>query len=138
MTYTIEYNPSTHRYIPESQKEKDQRLISDRRESFDDIDGPRVGDFLKTADGTYHRFTHDWGDSIQTTSASYPAHGSFYLGEGYVSYSGGLDPAIDKKILRRILETREGRFWFFSGDSPRAHNGIYFNIPCRVYEKVQA
>jgi hypothetical protein len=83
------------------------------------------------------RFTHDWGDSIQTTvGAKHPCHGdaSFYLSDGYASFSGSLDPAINKARLRDTGEMLEGSFWFFHHNFAGAGRGVYFRIPCRVFE----
>ena len=60
--------------------------------------------------------------------------GSFYLGNGYMSYSGGLDPAIDKNLLIETAELREGSCWFFHHNESMAHNGVQAIIQCRVYE----
>src|SRR5947207_14894030 len=93
---------------------QDAKILAERERQFNQVAGPRVGDFLRVPDGVL-RFTHDWGDSIQTTVGSkHPCHSdaSFYLGDGYASFSGSLDPAIDKARLRDTGEPLEGSFWF--------------------------
>ena len=118
---------------------EDARILARREALYNQIEGPRVGDFLRV-DGGYLRFTHDWDDSIQTTvRPKHPCHGdaSFYLSDGHVSFSGSLDPAIYKNLLRDTGEKRDGSFWFFHHNSAGAGQGVYFKIPCRVFEAVQ-
>lgn len=119
--------------------ERDAQLLKERETEFNAVSGPRVGDFLRTPDG-FLRFTHDWGDSIQTTvHAKHPCHGdaSFYFGsDGHVSFSGSLNPAIDKKLLRDTGEKLEGSFWFFHHNWFEANNGVYCRILCRVFENL--
>jgi hypothetical protein len=113
----------------------DAEILKQYQRAFDLVPGPRVGDFLRTSDGML-RFTHDWGEDIQTTvKAKHPCYGdsSFYLGEGYASFSGSLDPAISKTLMRDTGETAEGSFWFFHHGFQGAGRGVNFRIPCRVY-----
>ena len=92
--------------------------------------GPRIGDFVDMPDGRTMRFSHDWGDDIQISEG-----GSYYLmASGGVSMSGGLEPAIDKAKLTKTRRAQPGTFWFFHHGHSRAHNGVYFQIPCRVYK----
>ncbi len=118
----------------------DAEILAVREKSFNEMSGPRVGDFLRTPEG-FLRFTHDWGESIQTTvRPTHPCNGdaSFYLSDGNVSFSGSLDSSIDKKLLKDTGEKQDGSFWFFHHNAFEAHNGVYFRIPCRVFEMVQA
>jgi len=89
------------------------------------------------------RFAHHWGDRIQPTSGpskgprDIGAGGSFHLcRNGGVEHSGGLDQGIPIDRLRPTEETQDGWFWFFHHDSARAHNGVNFKIPCRVYKVI--
>jgi hypothetical protein len=119
---------------------RDAEILTKCEQAFKQVDGPRVGDFLRTADG-FLRFTHDWGDDIQTTvKASHPCHGdaSFYLSDGYASFSGSLDPAISKSKLRDTGEGIEGSFWFFHHGFAGAGRGVYFRIRCRVFEMLES
>jgi len=116
--------------------QRDAEILNKRESSFNSVTGPRVGDFLKTPDGVL-RLTHDWGDSIQTTvRAKHPCYGdaSFYLGDGYASFSGSLDSAIDKTLLRDTGETMPGSFWFFHHDFAGAGRGVHCKMACRVFE----
>ena len=118
--------------------EIDARILTEREAEYNLVRGPRVGDFLRVTADTFLRFTHDWDDSIQTTvMPKHPCYGdaSFYLSrDGYVSFSGSLDVAIDKTKLRDTGEKLDGSFWFFHHNQPAASNGVYFKMQCRVYE----
>ena len=112
---------------------KDREILADREAAFNALSGPRVGDWcIMPNEEKPRRFSHDWGDAIQT---SWPKHGtgSIYLGQGYASYSGSLDPSLPKIALIDTGERRPGQFWFFHHDHSRAHNGVHFEIDCRVY-----
>lgn len=108
--------------------EQDQSILTQRQQAFDTREGPRVGDFVIFPDGTYNRFSHDWGNDIQTSKG-----GSFYLSKSHMSFSGGLDPAIDKGQLTPLSETRNGQCWFFHHDYHTAHNGVDTRVKCRVF-----
>jgi hypothetical protein len=113
--------------------EKDQAILDQRIATWDKRSGPRVGDFVEMPDGALLRFTHDWGSDIQTTCRKMSGDVSFYFGNGYMSFSGSLDPAICKSKLTQVASTMPGNVWFFHHNERRAHNGVYFKIPCRVY-----
>jgi hypothetical protein len=119
---------------------RDAEILAEREELFNQRSGPRVGDFLRVADG-FLRFTDDWGEDIQTTvGAKHPCHGdaSFYLSDGYASFSGSLDKAIPKTDLHNTGETLEGSFWFFHHGYAGADCGVYFKMRCRVFELTSA
>lgn len=108
--------------------ERDEIILRERVATWNRGEGPRVGDFIMFSDGVLHRFSHDWGDGLQTSLG-----GSFYLGHGSMSFSGGLDPSIPKHALLNSGRTRPGSAWFFHCDSPRAYSAIYVEVACRVY-----
>jgi hypothetical protein len=113
--------------------DRDAEILAQRIQQWQKVDGPRVGDFVHMPDGSLRRFTHDWGDDIQTTCGSFPGDVSFYFGGDYMSFSGSLDPAIEKAKLTDTGETRDGKAWFFHHDWAKAHNGVSVMVPCRVY-----
>lgn len=113
--------------------DKDYAIKTHRLVFWDSVGGPRVGDFLELEDGTLHRFTHAWDETLRTTSALYPGHGSFYFGPGFCSYSGGLDPGVTRTRLQDTGRIKEGCVWFFHHDYACAHNAVTTTIPCRVY-----
>lgn len=110
--------------------ETDHELLDKRVKARDAIIGPRLGDYVLFNDGIYGRFCHDWGEDIQWCPG-----GSFHLfSGGGCSYSGGLNSAILKSGLKPIDKTKLGSFWFFHHDLAGASRGVYFKIPCRVFE----
>jgi len=111
---------------------EDNEILKKRLTALNENPGPRVGDFVfMKGEDKPRRFTYDWGEGIQTTD--YGAGGSFYLGDGYVSFSGGLSPSIDKKALLNSGQTRLGRVWFFHHNYACADNGVETEIPFRVF-----
>ena len=111
--------------------EKDEVILSQRIQSWNERMGPRVGDYIRLKDGALERFTYHWPDGMQTGFG-----GSFYLGTGYVSYSGSLNPNIPIDRIQDTGEMMNGTFWFFHHDMQCAHNGVDVKVPCRMYEEV--
>lgn len=111
--------------LDERDTEIRQRLI----DSWDADERPRVGSWIKFADGSYWRMSYDWGDSFQ-----YSIGGSFHLSMGgYASFSGGLEPSV-KHDLKPLEEFRKAKFWFFSHQYPGAGRGVGFDFLVRVYK----
>ena len=115
----------------ETRAAKDFEMIQERMRLYDEIEGPRVGDFVRMPDGELHRFTYDWEDGLQTGKG-----GSYYLAEGYIDYSGSLDPRISRERLRDTGEKRLGHVWVFSGNHHTAHNGVEAQVLFRVFEVI--
>jgi hypothetical protein len=115
--------------------DEDRAILSQRVAKWVDIsDGPRVGDYCMMPDGTQRRFAHDWGKEhgIQVTSRF--ADGSFYFTEeGYMDYSGGLDPCIPHAKLVDTFTQLLAPVWFFHHNKRRAHNGVHADVVVRVY-----
>jgi len=117
---------------------QDCTIVSARERQWNYLPGARVGDFVKLPEGAFRRVAHDWGDSLQLTS-QVTGHGTFYLASnGAVAHSGGLDPGIPREHFRDLGEQRQGYFWIFHHDRPRAHNAVYFHLPCRLFEVVES
>lgn len=80
--------------------------------------------------GRVERFSHDWGDSFQTSPG-----GAFYLSGDSLSLScGGLNPATPKAALYLLNIEIPGSCWFFHHGRSGASRGVYFNVPCRVFQ----
>jgi len=109
--------------------ERDLEIFSQRFHRLQDKHGPRVGDFVRFADGHEERISHIWPDGVQTSEG-----GSFYLGDGYCSFSGGLNTAIPTDELEYRAEHKRGSVWFFHHDHFTAHNGVTTDLDFRVYE----
>lgn len=108
-------------------------ILKNRMTKYNKVTGPRVGDWIREHSGRMTRATHDWGNgSIMQHGGG--EHGRFYLGDGYLSYSGSLDTGIKKADLMRTDEVKPGSIWFFKRDYHTAHNGIDYMVDFRVYE----
>lgn len=92
-----------------------------------------VGDVVMDGDKTL-RVAHDWGDSVQLTDGVYGE--SFFLGDGYLSFSGGLNPSIPKERFAATDEKRGASVWFFSQNMSMAHNGYHATAQFRVWKLV--
>jgi len=127
-------NPGFHR--SDKDLERDFDILTARIKKLNERQGPRIGDFVIFPDGSELQFTYDWSDvggGIQTTSPTVK-DASFYLSQlGLCDYSGALDSPLPVSALEEANETRLGLVWFFSNDSPRAHNGVTARVPFRVY-----
>lgn len=112
-----------------SSMKPNNEILAERIAAYEEINGPRVGDFIKLPHELWTRITHIWPDGQLQTG-----WGSFYFGNGYCSYSGGLNPGVRSKDILRTNSTKTGTIWFFKNDNHLAHNGANFEIPFRVYE----
>ena len=116
--------------------ETDSALINSRIKVWNGRLGPRVGDYIRMADGSLRRFTHQWDDGLQTTvRPEHPCNGdsSFYFAGEYMSFSGSLAPTIPADKISPTDEIMNGSCWIFHHDYATAHNAVYTTIPCRVY-----
>lgn len=113
-----------------------EELLARRSRHREEANKPLVGDFVvftNSYDGESRtrteRISHDWDEyGVQTSPG-----GSFYLGDGFTSFSGTLNPTIPTEKLKDTGEISQGSFWFFSKDYRAAGNSIHIEAPCRVY-----
>ena len=110
---------------------KDQAIAELRINAWNKDKDPRVGDFVIMPDGKYERFSYNWGDGLQTSPG-----GSFYLGTGYASFSGGLNPSVPNEKIQKTDEKKIGIFWFFHHDYMTAANSVGVHAECRVYRVI--
>ena len=116
--------------------ERDSAIRAERLALFDSIDGPRVGDWIRMLDGSVRRFTHDWdedGLQVQTPLSVCGPCSFYFTSSGHQDYSGGMDPIVPLTRIVRTTEIKPGPVWFFHHGIQRAHNGVYTDVPCRVY-----
>ena len=119
------------RVIPD---DRDREMIDRYMAALDARTGPREGDFVVFAGGTTRRLSHIWTfdsgapEFIQTSDG-----GSFYLGDGYVSFSGGLHPGLRADLFRPTGTTRLGWAWTFHHNQHRASNAVHFRVPFRLF-----
>lgn len=114
--------------------ESNKQILKRREALFNERSGPRVGDYLIRLDGSVSRFTHNWDEAGLQDGGGQT---SFYLGEGYCSYSGGLNPTVPLERIEATEERRLGRVWFFNRDHRAAGNGVDFEIEFRVFKEVE-
>lgn len=74
--------------------DRDKALLAARVAAFDPTGGPRVGDFVEFIGGVTRQISYVWPGSFQTEKA-----GRFYLGPGYMSFSGSLYGAVPTETL---------------------------------------
>jgi hypothetical protein len=117
--------------------DRDQGILAARMASYDTIQGPRVGDFIRFTDGVLVRVSHVWEDGkVQTTDGRFGAR--FYLGDvsdrgAYISFSGGLDEGVWKNTLTQTEETMEGSVWFFHHGFTGGGRGVDTKATFRVF-----
>lgn len=96
------------------------------------IEKPRVGDYVLFETGQLERVSHDWDDRFQTSPSG---TGSIFLySNGHGSFSGSLNPAIPSSSMTLLQVLHPGRYWFFHHGIAGAGRGVDFEIPCRVYK----
>jgi hypothetical protein len=114
--------------------DRDATILAERIAMYDEIPGPRVGDFVTFADGVTRRISYIWRDEHDVPfSAQTSDGGSYHLGNGYVSMSGGLYAGVKPETLTLTDQQRDGRVWFFHHDHWTAHNDIHVTMPFRVF-----
>lgn len=104
-----------------------EQILESKLESYNADPDPRVGDWVEFPVGNPERISYDWGDGVQTSIG-----GSFYLGDGFASFSGALNPVISKDKLVNTGEVRNAFFWY-CGVHYQPGEGIRTMIPVRVY-----
>lgn len=115
--------------------QKDKEILTARVAAFDPNQGPRVGDYVDFADGISRLISHVWEDGpgwlggVQTSDG-----GSFYLGDGYMSFSGSLYNSVPHETLTLTEGTRVTGAWFFHHNWHTADNGVEVMVPMRVWK----
>jgi hypothetical protein len=107
---------------------RDAEILTARAAALDAVPGPRCGDYVVFSDGVTRRVSYLWPDGVQTS-----AGGSWYLGNGFCSFSGSLYRSTPLDLLTLTEEKRPGDVWFFHRDHWTAHNGVHTQILFRVY-----
>lgn len=107
--------------------ERDLEITAARMGAFLEDRSPKVGDYVKFADGVERRISYVWrfedtepGEySVQTSDG-----GSFYLGDGYCTFSGSLHTGVPASTLTLTGTVRRGSCWFFHHDHHCRDNGV--------------
>jgi len=119
--------------LKERMEQKENLPILKQKENrYNRFKGIRIGDWLKD-----HKTGKDEKNNptlYQTTEEG--DAGSFYLGDGYMSFSGSLNHGYETKLFkfRKLPYKRNGRVWFFKNRFATAHNGIEYPMKFRVFE----
>jgi hypothetical protein len=116
--------------IPDINSPENQAILAARVDALNKVEGPRVGDFVRFANGTLRRISHHWVNRVQTSDTP---GGSYYLGDGWLSYSGSLYPSVPIESLTLTDETLDGAVWFFDRDWMRASARVLARVAFRVY-----
>lgn len=119
--------------------ERTDKIVEDRMKQYNTIPGARVGDWIREKDGRMTRTTYDWnetGEDTETIQHGGSEFGGYYLGAGYISYSGSLDSGFKKNQLRDTGEVKNGRVWVFKDDFWGAGRGVDYTVQFRVFEVV--
>jgi hypothetical protein len=116
--------------------DRDSEILAQRVNALGLVEGPRVGDYIVFADGTERRISYvtpaEWMPEVDIVQTS--KGGSWYLGDGYISFSGSLYAGVKRDTLTETSEVRAGSVWFFRHDFHTAHNGVDTEMMFRVYE----
>lgn len=92
------------------------------------------GDFITFACGTTRRVSYVWIDGDEGVKAVQTSDGgSWYLGDGYVSFSGALYTGVPFETLTDTGDTFDGDVWIFHHDHHCADNGVHSTTKFRVW-----
>ena len=111
-------------------------IFKNLEDQYNKINGLRVGDWVRFPNGIMNRVTYIWDvepERIIQTGGSDGNHG-YFLGKGWISYSGGLDVGVDESKFTPTKETKKGWIWFFNNNYVTAHNGVYYEMNFRIFE----
>ena len=125
--------------MTEKDREFNDKLFLELEKGYNLIQTIRIGDFVLEPGGKCTRVTQVWeykNGKPESVQVGGTYGGSFYLGAGYMSYSGGLDPSISVKKLHLTDKTMCGVIWFFNQDRLGEGRGVYYEMDFRVYELV--
>ncbi len=117
--------------------EHDRDLLTQRSDRRNQRPGMRVGDWLVLLDGTIRRIAYIWTEAKLVQPTDHEDTGSFYLGLGYLSMSGGLDSGLPMDDFTSTGMHRKGSCWLFHHNIREAHNGVDMELLCRLFQQVR-
>lgn len=112
--------------------ERDAEILRAREASLD-ANPINPGDFVTFADGTTRRVSYVWTYEDKPQSIQTSHSGSWYLGDGYVSFSGSLYNGVPFESLTDTGDKHDGDAWFFHHDYACADNGVQVAVKFRVW-----
>lgn len=138
MTRIYEDHPQAYPLLDE----RDRVILEKRQRAFTEtaVHGPQAGEVVIFADGVKRRISHVWPGytddegRIHQTQVQTSDGGSFYVGEGYCSFSGSLYTPVPADTLTDTGEVETIPAWFFHHDWHTAHNGITVPLDVRVWQ----
>ena len=116
--------------------EKDEMILAVRQAAILKSDRPKQGDVIRFKNKVIRRMAHVYYDEDGKADRIQPTCTfdiSFYLGEGYMEFSGSLAYALDAKLFTLAKETQEVNAWFFHHDWAKAHGGIPVKVNVPVW-----
>lgn len=125
------FNSRNHLNMNDSNFLNQYNILAKYLAKFNEIKGPRIGDYILLDDGKYMRICVSLGNDFQMIESG---HGSFCIQGGSCDYSGACGPVIESSKLRFIHEYKLGSVWFFKDGFPAAHSGIDGEVPFRVFK----
>src|SRR5258708_23049572 len=103
---------------------------------FDQIEGPRVGDFVMFADNITRRISYVWSleDWQEMAGVQTSDGGSWYFGYGNCDFSGSLHQIAKMNTLTLTKEVRPRIVWVIHHDWRTAGNDVHLEITFLVYK----
>ena len=121
--------------------ERDEKILIERQAALNARSAAiKSGDFVRFADGKILQVSHVWLDgndqpeAVQTSVSHGHKDSSFYLGQGYMSFSGGLFSSIPASKFIRTREAMVSGAWFFHHDYACAGGGKQVQVILPVWE----
>lgn len=111
---------------------RDQEMIDEAMARRAKITHPIEGDVVIFSDLVKRRISYEnnFMNSVQTSDG-----GSFHLhSSGTMSFSGGLYGSIPVAVLTDTGRTEPAWAWIFHHGVGKAHNGVDFVVPVRVWK----
>lgn len=112
---------------------RDWELLTEYIAATCDQPGPIVGDFVLYPGGELERVSYVHGYNAQGGTVQTSPGGSFHLGRGYVSFSGGLNPGVQRSSLTDTGYRRDGTVWIAHHGRLVADCARNVNAPFRIY-----
>ena len=119
--------------------DRDRAAVASIMASLDEDTRPRVGDFIRFADGTMQRIAilERCGQAERWVLLQPARSGSWHLGQYGASYSGGPADSIPPgTVLTDSGEKRAGMVWVFHHGLRSAGRGVDLTASWRVYDCV--
>lgn len=113
----------------ESLDDKDRAILANAIACREERRGPRMGDYVLFPTGEVERISHIFDNHVQTSPS-----GSFAMcSEGFMEFSGGLNPGVSKASLTLVLADIPGLAWIFHHGVVGPHRRVDVQIPCRAF-----